>query len=62
MMTYRKDCNITPWTPDEITYIMNKIEGQYILEIPASNQNLSNIKYFKDIAEEYGVKLRYTEE
>lgn len=39
-----------------------KLEGQYILEIPASNQNLSNIKHYEDIAKEYGVKLRFTEE
>lgn len=39
-----------------------KLEGQYILEIPAGNANIENIKYFESIAEEYGVKLRFLEE
>ncbi|MCR5342265.1 MAG: hypothetical protein K6E70_02730 [Butyrivibrio sp.] len=39
-----------------------KLEGKYILEIPASNENLSNIDYYKKIAAEYGVTLRFTEE
>ena len=39
-----------------------KLRGDYILEIPASNANISNIKYYEDIAKEYGVKLRFTEE
>lgn len=34
----------------------------YILEIQTSNSDISNIKYFEDIAGEYGVKLRFTEE
>lgn len=39
-----------------------ELEGEYILEIPASNKDISNIRYYEDIAAEYGVKLRYTEE
>ena len=39
-----------------------KLEGEYILEIPASNAKLSNIKYYEEIAEKAGVKLRFTEE
>lgn len=39
-----------------------KLEGDYILEIPASNAKLNNIKHFEDIAKEYNVKLRFTEE
>ena len=39
-----------------------KLEGQYILEIPASNATISNIQHYKDIANEYGVILRFTEE
>lgn len=39
-----------------------KLKGQYILEIPASNANIDNIKHFESIAEEYGVKLRFLEE
>ena len=39
-----------------------KLEGDYILEIPASNADISNIQYYEDIAEEYGIKLRFTEE
>lgn len=38
------------------------LEGQYILEIPKSNETLSNIEYYKKIAEEYDVILRFTEE
>ena len=38
------------------------LRGQYILEIPASNANLSNIDYYKKIASEYDVILRFTEE
>jgi hypothetical protein len=43
-------------------FIDGKLEGKYILEIPASNENLSNIDYYKKIAAEYGVTLRFTEE
>ncbi|MBO4618274.1 MAG: pilus assembly protein [Lachnospiraceae bacterium] len=39
-----------------------KLEGSYILEIPASNEKLENIDYYKKIAEEYNVTLRFTEE
>ena len=39
-----------------------QLEGQYILEIPASNADLPNIEYYKEIASEYGVILRFTEE
>lgn len=39
-----------------------KLEGQYILEIPASNATISNIQHYQDIASEYGVILRFTEE
>ena len=39
-----------------------ELKGIYILEIPASNQDLPNIKYFEEIAREYDVTLRYTEE
>ena len=39
-----------------------KLEGDYILEIPASNANLSNIDDYIKIADEYNVKLRFTEE
>ena len=38
------------------------LQGQYILEIPASNADLSNIEYYKEIASEYDVILRFTEE
>ena len=38
------------------------LEGQYILEIPARNELLSNIDDFKEIAAEYDVILRFTEE
>ena len=38
------------------------LEGQYILEIPSTNANIPNIEYFKDIAKEYDVILRFTEE
>lgn len=38
------------------------LEGSYVLEIPASNQNLENIDYYIKIAEEYGVTLRFAEE
>ncbi len=38
------------------------LKGQYILEIPASNANISNIDYYKQIAAEYDVILRFTEE
>ena len=30
-----------------------ELRGQYILEIPASNANLSNIDYYEKIASEY---------
>ena len=39
-----------------------ELKGQYILEIPASNANISNIDYYKEIAAEYDVILRFTEE
>lgn len=39
-----------------------ELQGQYILEIPASNAKLSNIDYYKSIAAEYGVELRFTPE
>ena len=39
-----------------------ELKGKYILEIPASNKNLSNIEHYKKIAEEYGVTLRFREE
>ena len=39
-----------------------ELRGQYILEIPASNANLSNIDYYEKIASEYDVILRFTEE
>lgn len=39
-----------------------KLEGEYILEIPSTNAALDNIEYFEDIANEYNVKLRFTEE
>ena len=39
-----------------------ELKGQYILEIPASNATLSNIKHYKEIAKEYNVILRFTEE
>ena len=38
------------------------LKGRYILEIPASNADLPNIQHFKDIAAEYDVTLRFTEE
>ena len=37
-------------------------QGQYILEIPASNAGLSNIENYKKIASEYDGILRFTEE
>lgn len=39
-----------------------QLNGQYILEIPASNANLDNIEHYKKIAAEYDVILRFTEE
>ena len=39
-----------------------ELKGQYILEIPASNANISNIDYYKQIAAEYDVILRFREE
>lgn len=39
-----------------------ELNSKYILEIPASNANLPNIQYYKNIASEYGVELRFTEE
>ncbi|MGT2910050.1 hypothetical protein ACVR0S_09695, partial [Streptococcus dentapri] len=39
-----------------------KLEGKYILEIPASNTDIPNIQHYKDIASEYDVTLRFTEE
>ena len=38
-----------------------KLQGQYILEIPAINVNLTNIQHFMDIAAEYEVILRFLE-
>ncbi|MEC2077220.1 hypothetical protein [Metabacillus fastidiosus] len=39
-----------------------KLEGELILEIPASNKNLPNIERYKQIAKEYEIKLRFMEE
>lgn len=39
-----------------------KLDGKYILEIPASNKDLPNIQDYIDIAAEYDVELRFTEE
>ncbi|MBC1504747.1 T7SS effector LXG polymorphic toxin [Listeria booriae] len=39
-----------------------KLKGKYIFEIPESNASLKNIDYYKKIAEEYGVTLRFLEE
>ena len=39
-----------------------ELKGQYILEIPATNEKLSNISHYKNIASEYNVILRFTEE
>ncbi|MBS5795080.1 MAG: hypothetical protein KIC92_10095, partial [Clostridiales bacterium] len=39
-----------------------KLEGEYILEIPKTNESLPNIKDFEDIAKKYNVTLRFTEE
>lgn len=39
-----------------------ELKGQYILEIPASNADISNIDYYKQIAAEYDVILRFMEE
>ena len=39
-----------------------ELKGQYILEVPASNADISNIDYYKQIAAEYNVILRFTEE
>ncbi|WP_421448564.1 DNRLRE domain-containing protein [Streptococcus suis] len=38
------------------------LQGSYILEVPASNAKLPNIDYYKQIASEYDVTLRFTEE
>ena len=38
------------------------LQGKYILEIPATNANLSNIEHYKQIAAEYNVTLRFMEE
>ena len=37
------------------------MKGQYILEIPANNENISNVEYYIKIASEYDVILRFTE-
>ncbi len=39
-----------------------ELKGQCILEIPSSNANINNIDYYKQIASEYDVILRFTEE
>ncbi len=39
-----------------------KLNGDYISEVPASNKNIKNIEKYKEIAEEYGVTLRFREE
>jgi len=36
--------------------------GKQILEIPAANKNIPNIEKYKEIAKEYGIELRFTEE
>ena len=38
------------------------LEGNYIFEIPARNANISGIEHYKDIAKEYNVVIRFTEE
>ncbi|MDR0469899.1 MAG: hypothetical protein LBH09_08000 [Peptococcaceae bacterium] len=38
------------------------LQGDYILEVPSSNANLLNIDYYKQIAEEYGIRLRFRSE
>ena len=39
-----------------------ELKGEYILEIPLTNESLPNIDYFKSIAKEYTVTLRFTSE
>ena len=39
-----------------------KLEGKYILEVPATNRFLPDIERYKNIAREYDVELRFTEE
>lgn len=39
-----------------------ELKGQYVLERPATNANISNIEYYEQIAAEYDVILRFTEE
>ena len=39
-----------------------KLKGKYILEVPASNRFLPDIERYKNIAREYDVELRFTEE
>jgi len=38
------------------------LQGEYILEIPATNKNLPDIEYYEKIAAEYNVTLRFTPE
>ncbi|WP_152657717.1 hypothetical protein [Oceanobacillus sp. CFH 90083] len=38
------------------------LQGDYILEIPASNLKSKNINHYKEIAAEYDVTLRFLEE
>jgi len=38
-----------------------ELKGKYILEIPANNENISNVEYYIKIASEYDVILRFTE-
>ena len=38
------------------------LQGEYILEIPATNANSSNIDRYKEIAAEYNVKLKFLKE
>lgn len=38
------------------------LEGKLILEIPATNKNISDIERYKQIAKDYGIELRFMEE
>ncbi|MBO4616445.1 MAG: hypothetical protein J5717_03775, partial [Lachnospiraceae bacterium] len=38
------------------------LQGEYILEVPATNENIENIEHFKELAAQYNVTIRFTDE
>lgn len=39
-----------------------RLKGEYILEIPASNLDTENLDYYIQLAKEYNVTIRFREE